>query len=164
MHRFIRAALSLENLIGVDRSVAAVVGAFALPFLDKFVSSTSGRLYLLLLAVVVADWIPGIIAAKKDDTYSSEYGTAGVFRTLLILWLPLVGFLLDSISHKVPIDTHGSVYYAITSGLIYHSWHSMTANAYRAGWGRWIPRFALKIVSSEIKAKEKRAAEKKKLG
>jgi len=57
--------------------------------------------------------------------------------------------------------TPGLLFYAVTFGLNYHTYISLTANAARAGWSKYIPQSVLKFVTSEIKAKADRAAGKK---
>ena len=82
------------------------------------------------------DWISGVRAAKKDETYASEYGIDGIFRTFFILLLP-------------------------------HTIQSLTANAIRAGWGRWFPEWLLNKladwVKEEIESKISRSESRKKL-
>ncbi|NQX68500.1 phage holin family protein [Paenibacillus alba] len=118
--------------------------------------------FILFLAIIGADWITGIAAAKKDDTYSSEYGISGALRTLLMLWIPVIGWLLDKVTLTVfGINQPGYAFFAITIMLAYHTWESMTANAYRAGWEKWIPKSVTAFVSSEIKAKIDRAMKQK---
>ncbi len=53
---------------------------------------------LLLIAVVALNWLGAIGTALKDDSYSSDYGIKGIFRTTIIFVLPLIGRLIDVIS------------------------------------------------------------------
>ena len=111
---------------------------------------------LLLLMLIIMDWIAAISASSKDGTYRSEYGINGIFRSIFILLLPALMHIADKI-----FNTPGLMFYSITLGLCYHTWQSVTANVYRAGWGKWIPKFILDFVSSEIKAKTERAMGRK---
>lgn len=158
MQRFVRAILSLETLAKPANAAAGFLGAFIGPVIDQAFNSGKFWAYLLFAAIIAGDWIAGTAAAKKADTYRSEYGTAGVFRTLLILWIPFIGFLLDKVTLTAfGIEQPGYAFYALTIALAYHSWESLTANAYRAGWKKWIPKLVVDYVSSEIKAKAERA-------
>lgn len=109
----------------------------------------------LLFLVIVFDWISGIIAAKKDGIYTSEYGREGVARTAVMLLFPVLGNLMDKV-----LGTEGLFFYFFTGGIIYHTWMSMTANFARAGWDKWIPNSVLEMVASEIQAKTQRAFER----
>ncbi|TQR31985.1 phage holin family protein [Brevibacillus brevis] len=103
--------------------------------------------------LIVLDWITGISAAKKDQSYSSDYGLSRIPRTLFLMALPAVANLLDRV-----MGTPGFLFYGVTFGLIYHTWTSLTANAHRAGWP--MPKSVEKLVSAEIKAKAERAKRK----
>lgn len=109
----------------------------------------------LLFLVIVFDWISGIIAAKKDGIYTSEYGREGVARTAVMLLFPVLGNLIDTV-----LGTKGLFFYFFTGGIIYHTWMSMTANFARAGWDKWIPNSVLEMVASEIQSKTQRALER----
>ncbi len=111
---------------------------------------------VVFIVLIAIDWITGIAAALKDKTYSTEYGISGILRTLFILSFPAIGNMLDR-----AMETPGFLFYGVTFGLIYHTFHSMTANAVRAGWGRFIPQQVVDFVSSEIKAKANRAIKKR---
>lgn len=162
MLRLVKAALSLDSLVTPNNAMAAFFGIIMSPLLDMAHDSMKVLFFVLLLTVICGDWITGIAAAKKDNTYRSDYGLAGVLRTVFLMWLPIIGLYLDKTVYDLTsVDIPDFAYYAIVLGILYHTWESMTANAYRAGWERWIPKWALKIVSSEIKAKSERAARKK---
>jgi phage-related holin len=111
----------------------------------------------LLLLLIFMDFISGIAASRKDKTYSSEYGIAGGLRVLFILCMPAAANMMDQWLNT-PL---GAIYYGLTSALIFHTWCSATANAFRAGWEKWIPKWAIKFVESEIKAKISRSSSKK---
>ncbi|MGG1635016.1 phage holin family protein [Paenibacillus sp. NRS-1760] len=145
----------LSQYLSEGKLTAAAVGAFFAPMIDSIYGG--GRLIpiALLIAVIVLDWITGIAASHKDKTYSSEYGMFGVLRTLFLLALPVLAKLLDSM-----LSMPGLFFYAITLGIIYHTWQSLTANAYRAGWEKWIPKSVIEHIDSELKAKVERATKR----
>ncbi|MGG1599307.1 phage holin family protein [Paenibacillus naphthalenovorans] len=162
MQRFVQAAYSLETLVKPSNAGAAFIGAGLGPIIDQAFSNGKFWAYAFFAAIIAADWIAGSAAAKKTRTFSSEYGIAGVFRTTLLLWMPFIGWLLDNVTfHVFGIDQPGYAFFALTIALAYHSWESMTANAYRAGWEKWIPKFVVEYVSSEIRAKAERAMKQK---
>lgn len=140
----------------LDNTIVAAAGATIGPILDLLYGSGRISVIMALYAVIVLDWITGIAAAHKDKTYSTEYGIRGILRTLFILAFPSLANLLDT-----AMGTPGFLFYAVTFGLIYHTYISLTANAARAGWDKWIPQSVLRFVGSEIKAKADRAARKK---
>ncbi|CAM4336589.1 phage holin family protein [Paenibacillus alkaliterrae] len=109
-----------------------------------------GRLLLItiLIAAIALDWITGIAAAHLGGRQALEYGKLGVLRTLFILLLPMFSKLLDTM-----LSMPGLFFYAVTIGLIYRVWQSITANAYHAGWDRWIPRLVIQHIEAELKAK-----------
>ncbi|MBO1515501.1 phage holin family protein [Metabacillus bambusae] len=118
----------------------------------------------ILLSVTALDWISGISAAKKDGTYTSEYGKAGVFRTLVMFLLPVVGNLIDialKTSMNISGFEFGIFFFMITGGLIYHTLMSAAANFKRAGWERWVPVKVLESIASEIQAKAQRSDSRK---
>jgi phage-related holin len=162
MERFLKSILSLETLAKPANAGAAVAGAFLGPYIELAFGSGKFWTYVLLIAIIVADWLTGTAAAKKTGKYKSEVGTAAIPRTLLLMWIPFIGWLLDKVTLTVfGIAQPGYAFYSITIMLAYHSWESMTANAYRAGWEKWIPKSVLAFVASEIKAKEERFLGKK---
>ncbi|WP_141502676.1 phage holin family protein [Paenibacillus luteus] len=141
-----------SNYFSEGKIVAIGLGAFFAPIIDSIYGS--GRLIpvALLLCVIILDWVTGIAVAHKDKIYSSEYGKFGIFRTFFLMALPAFANLLDSM-----LGMPGLFFYAITLGLIYHTWQSLTANAYRAGWGKWIPNSVIEHIDSELKAKMERS-------
>ncbi|WP_391574788.1 phage holin family protein [Cohnella sp.] len=157
MQRFVKSIFSLETLLKPTNGFFGAVGAALAPLLDRALSSGKFWVFVLFFAVVVADWIAGTAAAKKTNSYRSEYGQTGALRTAFLLFIPFIGMLLDKVSSSAfGIQQPGVAFYGLTLMLTYHSWESMTANSARAGWGRWIPDSVLKYVSSEIKAKAER--------
>lgn len=136
------------------RAIAAGIGAVLAPWVSLIYGD--GRLLpiALLIIIIGLDWITGISAAKKDKTFSSEYGLRqGLPRTMFLVALPAIANLLDAM-----LGVPGLLFYAITLGIIYHTWQSLTANAYRAGWGKWIPQSVMSHIESELKAKVERAS------
>ncbi|MBD2870949.1 phage holin family protein [Paenibacillus arenilitoris] len=108
-----------------------------------------GRLppLLLLAAATGLDWITGIAAAWKDRAHAAEYGRMGILRTAFVLLLPMFASLLDGV-----LGMPGLFFYAVTIGLIYRTWQSITANAYRAGWERLIPKSVLQMIEGELRS------------
>lgn len=162
MNRFLQSFFTLDSLAKPTNVGAAFAGAFIGPIISQAFGSGKFWAFVLLLSIIAADWITGTAAAKKDGNYSSEYGISGALRTLLMLWIPFIGWLLDKVTLTVfGINQPGYAFFAITIMLAYHTWESMTANAYRAGWEKWIPKSVTSFVSSEIKAKMDRAQRQK---
>jgi len=151
MQRIVK-TLHLDSLLSQSNGIAAVAGAILGPIVEILYGPDRLLFFYALTAVIVWDWISGIAAARKDVTYSSHYGLMGIFRTIFILWFPVVANILDKLSH-----TPGVFFYPVIIGTMFHVLNSATANAYRAGWKRWIPSWAINFVSSEIKAKAERA-------
>ncbi len=110
---------------------------------------------ILYTFLIVMDWIAGYRAAKIDGSYASEYGIAGGFRTAFLLFMPAVGHLIDGI-----LGTSGIVFGFLTVAFGHHIWKSMTANAIRAGWEKWVPEWAMSTVSDEVEHKLARARER----
>lgn len=145
-----------------EKIAAAVIGGFALPVFEYLygsgtaVVSTMGALSFF----IVMDWLAGVRAARRDDTYASKYGIDGIFRTFFMLLLPAGGHLLDKV-----IGLPGILFGVFAVGLIYHTIKSMTANAIRAGWADWLPISILERVTdwvaSEIESKIDRALKRK---
>ncbi len=147
--------LNLDNVFRIETGVAALIGGG----LGGVIELVYGPDHLMFVAVLLAaigyDWMSGIAAARKDGTYSSEYGIAGILRTVVILSLPAFANLLD-----LAFRTPGVIFYGIVTALIYHTWQSFTANSIRAGWGKWIPEFIFNSVESELKAKMSRSMQR----
>lgn len=142
--------------VTADKAIAAAMGAFLAPWVTLFYGADRLIPILLLVVVITLDWITGIAAAHKDGTFTSDYGLRkGAPRTLFIFALPVLANLLDML-----LNMPGLFFYAMTIGIIYHTWQSLTANAYRAGWGKWIPAAVLKMIESELQAKINRAAQR----
>lgn len=143
--------------------ISGVIGSFIAPIFGFLYGEGIVALYsMLALAVfILLDWIAGSRAAKKDDSYASNYGIDGVFRTFFMLILPIGGHFIDMIFNLPPV-----FFGLLVGGLLYHTIQSVTANAIRAGWGAWIPDWALKKITewvkSEIESKANRSLERKK--
>ncbi|QRG68615.1 phage holin family protein [Brevibacillus choshinensis] len=144
---------SLENVATPANGWAATTGALLTPIFQYFYGSDRLDILVVLLSMISLDWVTGVYASKKDNTYSSEYGLSRIPRTLFLVALPAIANLLDRV-----MGTPGFLFFGVTFGLIYHTWTSLTANAHRAGWP--IPKSIVTLVGSEIKAKAERAARK----
>lgn len=147
--------LSMSNLFKGDTAFVAAIGATLGGVVDAIYGANHKIFVLLLFIFITYDWVSGIVAAKKDTTYSSQYGISGALRTIVVLSLPAVANLLD-----VAFNTPGVIFFGITFGLMYHYWQSFTANSIRAGWDKFIPEFVFASVESELKAKMNRAAQR----
>ncbi|WP_438497190.1 phage holin family protein [Paenibacillus sp. IHBB 3054] len=138
---------------------ASTIGAVLVPVFDFMYGEADAVVTIMaaLLFFVVMDWLSGIRAAKKDNTYASKYGIDGIFRTFFMLLLPAGGHLLDMV-----FGLPGAIFGALAIGTLYHVLQSMTANAIRAGWGDWLPLsvmdWIIKWAGSELDKKIKRAA------
>lgn len=148
--------LSLDNLVSPPNVAAAGIGAVIAPWIDLLYGPDRQKFFWALVAVIILDWLTGIAASIKHGSYASQYGKAGVARTLIVLAFPVAANALDN-----AMGTPGALFYTITFGLLYHTWQSITANTYRAGFGKWIPKKLLQMVASEIKAKEERSMRQK---
>lgn len=148
---------NLSNLVNLKNGFFSIVGAGICSFLGTLYGGEVRLAAIAALALGIAlDWFGAIAAAKKDKSYSSQYGILGVLRTAVIIILPVWGNLIDKALH-----TQGFFFYLLTVGLLYHTIVSMTANFTRAGWNKWIPMWVLELISSEIEAKMKRAQTRK---
>jgi len=143
----------------VEKFWVVLTGAVITPAFNFLYGSgeTSMAMLAALVFFLVMDWVTGIRAAKKDNTYASSYGIDGIFRSFFILLLPAGGNLLDK-AFQLP----GVLFGALCIGVLYHILQSMTANAIRAGWGNWFPEKVLEWISnwvkSELEKKTERAA------
>lgn len=147
--------MDVSKLMTVQNGAAAAIGAALGPWLQAIYGQTQYEIIYVLMIAIFADWLTGIAAAVKDRVYTSEYGIQGILRTFFILLLPVLGRGIDFV-----LNTPGIVYYGFVIGTIYHIVQSITANATRAGWDKWIPIKAIQWASSEIAAKQKRAADR----
>ncbi|MED1800282.1 holin family protein [Brevibacillus porteri] len=144
---------SLENVATPANAWATTAGAIVSPVFHYLYGTNRQDILIVLFFMIVLDWITGISAAKKDQSYSSDYGLSRIPRSLFLFALPAVANLLDRV-----MGTPGFLFYGVTFGLLYHTWNSLTANAHRAGWP--VPKSIVNLVGSEIKAKAERAARK----
>lgn len=141
---------------------ASTIGAVLIPAFDFLYGEADAVITIMtaLLFFIIMDWLSGIRAAKKDNTYASKYGIDGVFRTFFMLLLPAGGHFLDMV-----FGLPGAIFGALAIGTLYHVLQSMTANSIRAGWGDSLPlpvlEAVLKWVGSELDKKVKRAASRK---
>lgn len=155
MDRFCPENLNLKSLATPGNGIVATIGAASAPYITYLYGENRSIPLAMFAGIIIMDWIAGVAAAHKDKVYASEYGISGIYRTLFICLFPAIGNLIDK-----AMGTPGFLFYAITFGLSYHNWQSMTANVYRAGWGKFIPQFVLDFVGSEIRAKSERAMQK----
>ncbi|RNB67461.1 phage holin family protein [Brevibacillus panacihumi] len=146
---------SFDTLLTPANGWAMSTGATMAPVFYYLYGSERRDILIVLLVMIALDWMTGVYAAKKDLTYSSEYGLSRIPRTLFLFALPAVANLLDRV-----VGTPGFLFFGVTFGLIYHTWTSLTANAFRAGWP--LPKAVVKLVSSEIQAKAERSTRKEK--
>ncbi len=146
--------LSVDSVTSTVNAVFATAGGVVWSIVEAVYGSGEDRRLLIGVYAffIFMDWVSGIAASKKDGSYSSEYGINGMLRTLFILCFPAAANMLDYILH-----TPGVVFYFVTSGLIFHTFNSMTANSVRAGWEKWIPNNVIQFVRSEIENKMNRA-------
>ncbi|SFJ65668.1 Phage-related holin (Lysis protein) [Paenibacillus sp. UNC496MF] len=155
MQRFItNKPFDVESIVTPVKLVIAALGALIGSGAEVIYGSGEDRMSLIGIYAffIFMDWISGVAASKKDGSYASEYGINGILRTIFILCFPAAANMLDFVFH-----TPGVFFYGVTSGLIFHTWNSLTANSVRAGWEKWIPKAIIKSVQSEINAKQKRA-------
>ena len=154
----------------IDKSIQNIIvslsGAFFVPMFEFMYGEGEivQGLMTALLFFVMMDWISGVRAAKKDNSYASKYGIDGIFRTFFVLLLPAGGHFLDNI-----FGTQGIAFGLLGAGVLYHVIQSMTANAIRAGWGDYFPEWLLtkmtEWVKQELESKLARSEERKhKLG
>lgn len=155
-------SFSLDRVIvSLDRIIAGLFGGVLMPMFGYFYGTDSIVITAMvtLIFFIVLDWLSGIRASKKDNTYGSRYGVDGVFRTFFIVLLPAGGHLLD-----VMIGLPGMLFGLFVGGLIYHTLQSMIANCIRVGWADWLPISALELatnwVQSELEAKMTRAQQR----
>ncbi|ENQ3081149.1 phage holin family protein [Bacillus sp. WLY-B-L8] len=148
------------NITDVICSTQFKVGAFISGGIGAIISFLYGKANMIwiitLIWIVTLDWITGIRAAKKDGTYSSQYGIEGITRTVVLFLLPSFAHMLDMML-KLP----DLFFFTITGGLIYHIFNSFAANCARIGWDKWIPARLLQSVASEIEAKIRRSENRK---
>lgn len=127
----------MDNLINkVGIITTSLFGAIIVPTFEilygtgEYVKPIMTALFFFILM----DWLSGVRAAKKDNTYASIYGIDGIFRTFFIIALPAGGHLLDKI-----VNSPGIIFGMLAFGVLYHVLQSMTANVIRAGWTTHVP-------------------------
>src|SRR5690606_22620683 len=72
------------------------------------------------------------------------------------LLMPAIGHLIDVI-----IGLPGVAFGLIVAAFALHIWKSMTANAIRAGWEKWVPEWAMRAVADELEHKIARAVKRR---
>lgn len=144
------------------KAIFSSAGAVLVPVFDFMYGEGEAVIAIMtaLLFFIIMDWLSGVRAAKRDNTYGSRYGLDGVARTFFILLLPAGGHLLD-----VVFNLPGIIFGALAIGTLYHVVQSMTANSIRAGWGDHLPLPVLNAiiewVKSELDKKIQRAEQRK---
>ncbi|WP_203364732.1 phage holin family protein [Bacillus sp. REN10] len=128
----------------IQRIYAALMGALFTPLFENLYGEgeTVKAIMVAVAFFIAMDWLSGIRAAKKDNTYASKYGLDGVFRTFFIALLPAGGHLLDA-----ALSLPGILFGLLSFGVLYHVLQSMTANAIRSGWCDWVPVSALEKIT-----------------
>lgn len=144
--------LDISHLFRLDNLTIGALGSAVVSFMDFMYGEGKINIVMALFCLIAMDWLSGIAAAKKDQVYSSAYGISGMYRTIFILTFPAAANFLD---HALGLP--GILFYFVSMGLIYHTFHSVTANIVRAGWSKWIPKKLIDFVASEIEAKNKRS-------
>ena len=97
-------------------------------FLGWFLGGFDGFLYALV-ALMVADYITGVMCAIVDKTLSSEVGFRGIFKKVLIFVLVGIGHIIDThlIGDGSVLRTAIIFFYCSNEGV------SMLENAARLG-------------------------------
>ena len=97
-------------------------------FLGWFLGGFDGFLYALV-ALMVADYITGVMCAIVDKTLSSEVGFRGIFKKVLIFVLVGIGHIIDTdlIGDGNVLRTAIIFFYCSNEGV------SMLENASRLG-------------------------------
>ena len=97
-------------------------------FLGWFLGGFDGFIYALV-ALMVADYITGVMCAIVDKTLSSEVGFRGIFKKVLIFVLVGIGHIIDThlIGDGSVLRTTIIFFYCSNEGV------SMLENAARLG-------------------------------
>ncbi|MGI6122665.1 MAG: phage holin family protein [Acetivibrionales bacterium] len=97
-------------------------------FLGWFLGGFDGFIYALV-ALMVADYITGVMCAIVDKTLSSEVGFRGIFKKVLIFVLVGIGHIIDThlIGDGSVLRTAIIFFYCSNEGV------SMLENAARLG-------------------------------
>lgn len=146
------------NAEKIDYGIIVMSGGVIIPIFHYMYGEGEIRMAALALMflIIALDWVSGIRAAEKDESYASLYGLNGAFRTVFIIFLPAAGHLFDII-----FGLPGIAFGALTFGVTYHSLKSMLANAIRAGWEKWVPTRTIEWVASELQHKMNRSEKRK---
>jgi len=112
---------------GIWNWVQVALAAFG-GFLGWFLGGFDGFLYALV-ALMVADYITGVMCAIVDKTLSSEVGFRGIFKKVLIFVLVGIGHIIDThlIGDGSVLRTAIIFFYCSNEGV------SMLENAARLG-------------------------------
>ncbi len=95
LDRFSWENLNLKSLSTPGNGLAATVGAVVGPHLTFLYGEGRKEVLAAFVGMIVFDWFTGIAAARRDKVYASEYGIAGISRTLFILLFPALANILD---------------------------------------------------------------------
>jgi len=117
----------MENLNTAFRWLQVALAALG-GFVGWFLGGLDGFLYALV-ALMVADYITGVMCAIVDKTLSSEVGFRGIFKKVLILVLVGIGHIIDThlIGDGSVLRTAIIFFYCSNEGV------SMLENAARLG-------------------------------
>ena len=117
----------MENLNTAFRWLQVALAALG-GFVGWFLRGLDGFLYALV-ALMVADYITGVMCAIVDKTLSSEVGFRGIFKKVLILVLVGIGHIIDThlIGDGSVLRTAIIFFYCSNEGV------SMLENAARLG-------------------------------
>ncbi|ATA61073.1 DNA primase [Geobacillus stearothermophilus] len=116
-------------------------------FLSLFVGSVDSFV-VILLALVIVDYITGIVASAMEGALSSQVGFRGIVRKLLVFVLVAAAHLVDvAIGWNMHLIRNAIVFFYIANEFI-----SIVENAGRAG----VPipsvlRKAIELLKDEIK-------------
>ncbi|WJP99893.1 phage holin family protein [Geobacillus stearothermophilus] len=116
-------------------------------FLSLFVGSVDSFV-VILLALVIVDYITGIVASAMEGALSSQVGFRGIVRKLLVFVLVAAAHLVDvAIGWNMHLIRDAIVFFYIANEFI-----SIVENAGRAG----VPipsvlRKAIELLKDEIK-------------
>ncbi|MDF9296258.1 MULTISPECIES: phage holin family protein [Geobacillus] len=116
-------------------------------FLSMFVGSVDSFV-VILLALVIVDYITGIVASAMEGALSSQVGFRGIARKLLVFVLVAAAHLVDvAIGWNMHLIRDAIVFFYIANEFI-----SIVENAGRAG----VPipsvlRKAIELLKDEIK-------------
>jgi len=131
----------------VNKPIPMVAVSLFGSFLSMFVGSVDSFV-VILLALVIVDYITGIVASAMEGALSSQVGFRGIARKLLVFVLVAAAHLVDvAIGWNMHLIRDAIVFFYIANEFI-----SIVENAGRAG----VPipsvlRKAIELLKDEIK-------------